>query len=169
MDTVHHDDVCAPLLLCAAPQIICIVSTTTTSDIYIFFISHHHHNTTQHNTTLQGGYRVPLAWALSQHGMNVTTMGTLTTGPAYVPAAWTHHEGQWQRSTARSFTRLHWSNPSPLPINPFYADVRSILMTAHVTQVTLGGGLIRSLPSSTSRLQLLPTAFQTLSQSTLVP
>ncbi len=40
-----------------------------------------------------GGYRVPLAWALSQAGYNVSTMGTLTTGPAYVPAAWTHHEG----------------------------------------------------------------------------
>eukprot|EP00729_Bicosta_minor_P024196 gene24196-13223_t len=40
-----------------------------------------------------GGYRAPLAWALSQHGMNVTTMGTLTTGPEYVPSDWTHHEG----------------------------------------------------------------------------
>lgn len=40
-----------------------------------------------------GGYRVPLAWALSQAGFNVSTMGTLTTGPAYVPPAWLRHEG----------------------------------------------------------------------------
>lgn len=40
-----------------------------------------------------GGYRVPLAWALTQAGYNVSTMGTLTTGPAYVPAAWLRHEG----------------------------------------------------------------------------
>ena len=48
-----------------------------------------------------GGYRVPLAFALSQPalgapnqtGFNVTTMGTAQTGPAYVPAAWTRHCG----------------------------------------------------------------------------
>jgi lysophospholipase L1-like esterase len=40
-----------------------------------------------------GGYRVPLAWALSQRGINVSTMGTLQTGPAYVPASWLRHEG----------------------------------------------------------------------------
>jgi lysophospholipase L1-like esterase len=40
-----------------------------------------------------GGYRVPLAWSMSQSGYNVSTMGTLVTGPAYVPSQWTHHEG----------------------------------------------------------------------------
>lgn len=40
-----------------------------------------------------GGYRIPLAWALSQAGYNVTTMGTLRTGPSYVPRQWLHHEG----------------------------------------------------------------------------
>ena len=40
-----------------------------------------------------GGYRVPLAWALSQRGYNVSTMGTLTTGPPYVPSQWIRHEG----------------------------------------------------------------------------
>eukprot|EP00041_Stephanoeca_diplocostata_P009625 m.149534 g.149534 ORF g.149534 m.149534 type:complete len:262 (-) comp17820_c0_seq1:361-1146(-) len=40
-----------------------------------------------------GGYRVPLAWALSQAGHNISTMGTLTTGPPYVPEEWTRHEG----------------------------------------------------------------------------
>ena len=40
-----------------------------------------------------GGYRVPLAWALSQAGYNVSTMGTLKTGPPYVPEQWIHHEG----------------------------------------------------------------------------
>ena len=40
-----------------------------------------------------GGYRVPLAWSLSQMGYNVSTMGTLTTGPSYVPNQWIHHEG----------------------------------------------------------------------------
>ena len=40
-----------------------------------------------------GGYRVPLAWALSQQGFNVSTMGTLETGPDYVPAQWLKHEG----------------------------------------------------------------------------
>ena len=41
-----------------------------------------------------GGYRVPLAWALTQSGHNVTTMGTLTTGPSdVVPARWINHEG----------------------------------------------------------------------------
>ena len=39
-----------------------------------------------------GGYRVPLAWSLSQQGYNVSTMGTIHTGPAYVPAQWTAHE-----------------------------------------------------------------------------
>jgi len=56
-----------------------------------------------------GGYRVPLAFALSQPplgspslvGFNVSTMGTQTTGPSYVPAQWCHHEGHpgWQVST----------------------------------------------------------------------
>ena len=40
-----------------------------------------------------GGYRVPLAWALSQAGYNVSTMGTLTTGPSYVIDQWKRHEG----------------------------------------------------------------------------
>eukprot|EP01052_Picozoa_sp_SAG31_P009117 SAG31_NODE_473_length_15222_cov_4.788005_2_plen_248_part_00 len=40
-----------------------------------------------------GGYRVPLAWALSQAGYNVSTMGTLKSGPEYVPEQWIHHEG----------------------------------------------------------------------------
>eukprot|EP00051_Salpingoeca_urceolata_P008348 m.105355 g.105355 ORF g.105355 m.105355 type:complete len:251 (+) comp15708_c0_seq1:189-941(+) len=40
-----------------------------------------------------GGYRVPLAWALTQAGWNVSTMGTLYTGPDYVPAQWKRHEG----------------------------------------------------------------------------
>jgi len=40
-----------------------------------------------------GGYRIPLAWALSQAGYNVSTMGTLTTGPEYVPTAWKKHDG----------------------------------------------------------------------------
>jgi lysophospholipase L1-like esterase len=51
-----------------------------------------------------GGYRVPLAFALSQPalgdpndpknvGFNVTTMGTAQTGPYYVPAQWTRHCG----------------------------------------------------------------------------
>ena len=48
-----------------------------------------------------GGYRVPLAFALSQaplgapsnEGFNVTTMGTATTGPAYAPAQWLKHCG----------------------------------------------------------------------------
>ena len=50
-----------------------------------------------------GGYRIPLAFALSQPplgyptkslpGFNVSTCGTLTTGPSYVPAQWTRHEG----------------------------------------------------------------------------
>eukprot|EP01052_Picozoa_sp_SAG31_P053376 SAG31_NODE_13654_length_855_cov_1.018519_1_plen_150_part_01 len=40
-----------------------------------------------------GGYRVPLAWALSQRGYNVSTMGTLTTGPRYVPTQWIRHQG----------------------------------------------------------------------------
>lgn len=48
-----------------------------------------------------GGYRVPLAFALSQPplgnaslvGFNVTTMGTDTTGPSYVPAQWLKHCG----------------------------------------------------------------------------
>jgi lysophospholipase L1-like esterase len=50
-----------------------------------------------------GGYRVPLAYMLSQPplgyptqslpGYNVSTCGTLTTGPSYVPAQWQRHEG----------------------------------------------------------------------------
>ena len=40
-----------------------------------------------------GGYRIPLAWSLSQAGFNVSTMGTLRTGPDYVPAQWLRHEG----------------------------------------------------------------------------
>ena len=40
-----------------------------------------------------GGYRVPLAWSLSEAGYNVSTMGTLVTGPEYVPNQWIHHEG----------------------------------------------------------------------------
>ena len=50
-----------------------------------------------------GGYRVPLAFALSQPplgypteskpGFNVFTCGTQTTGPSYVPEQWLHHEG----------------------------------------------------------------------------
>ena len=48
-----------------------------------------------------GGYRVPLAFALTQPalgdpanaGFNVTTMGTATTGPDYVPAQWLRHCG----------------------------------------------------------------------------
>ena len=52
-----------------------------------------------HNTG--GGYRIPLAFALSQpplgdpslEGFNVTTMGTATTGPSYVPSQWTKHCG----------------------------------------------------------------------------
>ena len=48
-----------------------------------------------------GGYRAPLAFALSQaalgdptqEGFNITTMGTATTGPAYVPAQWLKHCG----------------------------------------------------------------------------
>merc|ERR1712166_1587275 len=32
-----------------------------------------------------GGYRVPLAWALTQSGYNVSTMGTQSVGPSYVP------------------------------------------------------------------------------------
>lgn len=48
-----------------------------------------------------GGYRVPLALALSQAplgnasnvGWNVTTMGTTATGPPYVPAQWLRHCG----------------------------------------------------------------------------
>eukprot|EP00038_Savillea_parva_P009950 m.186897 g.186897 ORF g.186897 m.186897 type:complete len:278 (+) comp16901_c0_seq1:37-870(+) len=53
-----------------------------------------------------GGYRVPLAMALTQHplgspdlvGFNITTMGTLETGPPYVPRQWLKHEGHpgWQ-------------------------------------------------------------------------
>lgn len=56
-----------------------------------------------------GGYRVPLAYALSQAplgspagvGFNVSTMGTQTTGPAYVPRQWLNHEGHpgWQINT----------------------------------------------------------------------
>ena len=33
-----------------------------------------------------GGYRVPLAWSLSQAGYNVSTMGTLKTGPVFISA-----------------------------------------------------------------------------------
>jgi hypothetical protein len=48
-----------------------------------------------------GGYRVPLAFALSQPalgdpsnaGFNITTMGTDQTGPAYVPSSWLRHCG----------------------------------------------------------------------------
>lgn len=48
-----------------------------------------------------GGYRIPLALALSQpplgaptnEGFNVTTMGTASTGPACVPAQWHRHCG----------------------------------------------------------------------------
>ena len=48
-----------------------------------------------------GGYRVPLAFALSQPalgdptnaGFNITTMGTGRTGPSFVPSQWTHHCG----------------------------------------------------------------------------
>ena len=57
-----------------------------------------------------GGYRVPLAYALSQPpgspwtatnpiGYTISTMGTLNTGPAnYVPTQWLNHEGHpgWQ-------------------------------------------------------------------------
>ena len=53
-----------------------------------------------------GGYRIPLAFALSQAplgapslvGLNISTMGTLTTGPAFVPPQWLAHEGHpgWQ-------------------------------------------------------------------------
>ena len=51
--------------------------------------------------TFGGGYRIPLAFALSQPplgdptllGFNVTTMGTDTTGPSYVPAQWLKHCG----------------------------------------------------------------------------
>lgn len=56
-----------------------------------------------------GGYRVPLAFALSQAplgppsqpGMNLTTMGTLSTGPPTVPSQWQRHEGHpgWQINT----------------------------------------------------------------------
>lgn len=48
-----------------------------------------------------GGYRVPLAFALSQPalgdptnaGFNITTMGTDRTGPSFVPSQWTRHCG----------------------------------------------------------------------------
>lgn len=40
-----------------------------------------------------GGYRIPLAWALSQAGWNVSTMGLLSAGPDYAPAQWKRHEG----------------------------------------------------------------------------
>ena len=45
-----------------------------------------------------GGYRVPLAWSLSQAGYNVSTMGLLHAGPEYVPAQWLRHEGhdEWR-------------------------------------------------------------------------
>eukprot|EP01047_Picozoa_sp_COSAG01_P041867 COSAG01_NODE_3621_length_5860_cov_4.719840_7_plen_113_part_00 len=35
-----------------------------------------------------GGYRVPLAWAMSQAGYNVSTMGPLKTGPDTVTVRW---------------------------------------------------------------------------------
>lgn len=48
-----------------------------------------------------GGYRVPLAFALSQpplgdptlEGFNISTMGTESTGPSFIPAQWTKHCG----------------------------------------------------------------------------
>ena len=56
-----------------------------------------------------GGYRLPLAFALSQtplgrasnKGFDLSTMGTLSTGPSLLPAAWQRHEGHpgWQINT----------------------------------------------------------------------
>jgi len=40
-----------------------------------------------------GGYRVPLAWALTQSGYNVSTMGTQSVGPSYVPQQWIKNDG----------------------------------------------------------------------------
>lgn len=64
-----------------------------------------------------GGYRVPLAWALSQQGYNVSTMGTLTTGPSYVPDQWIHHEGHpgWRFDQIDKLLNQSFATSSQLP------------------------------------------------------
>jgi len=47
-----------------------------------------------HCSPFAAGYRVPLAYALTQQGFDVSTMGTQTNGPAaWVSPQWLHHEG----------------------------------------------------------------------------
>jgi lysophospholipase L1-like esterase len=77
-----------------------------------------------------GGYRVPLAFALSQPalgnpsnaGFNVTTMGTAQTGPSYVPAQWTRHCGfpGWTIPNIDNFL------PQAFASNPIRPDVITI-------------------------------------------
>ena len=64
-----------------------------------------------------GGYRVPLAWALSQQGYNVSTMGTLTTGPSYVPEQWIRHEGHpgWRFDQIDRILNESFATSSRLP------------------------------------------------------
>jgi len=51
-------------------------------------------STYAHCSPFAAGYRVPLAYALTQQGFDVSTMGTLTNGPAsWVSPQWLHHEG----------------------------------------------------------------------------
>ena len=72
-----------------------------------------------------GGYRVPLAFALSQpalgaptnEGFNVSTMGTAQTGPSYVPSAWTRHCGfpGWTIPMIDNFLPKAFASSAALP------------------------------------------------------
>eukprot|EP00040_Diaphanoeca_grandis_P004921 m.30595 g.30595 ORF g.30595 m.30595 type:complete len:245 (-) comp16314_c0_seq1:99-833(-) len=72
-----------------------------------------------------GGYRVPVAYALSQPplgapsgiGYNVSTMGTLETGPSYVPQQWLKHEGHpgWQINTVDGILNKSFATSPTLP------------------------------------------------------
>jgi len=84
-----------------------------------------------------GGYRVPLAFALSQPalgdpsnaGFNITTMGTDQTGPSYVPSSWLRHCGfpGWTIPMIDNFL------PKALASNPSRPD----LITIHLGTVRL--------------------------------
>jgi hypothetical protein len=77
-----------------------------------------------------GGYRVPLAFALTQpalgdpanEGFNISTMGTDTTGPPYVPAQWLKHCGfpGWTIPMIKNFL------PQAFASNPARPDIITI-------------------------------------------
>ncbi len=104
-----------------------------------------------HNTS--GGYRVPLAFALSQAplgdpsllGFNISTMGTATTGPSYAPSQWFNHCGfpGWTISQIDNFL------PNAFASNPARPD----LITIHLGTNDCNGG--HSLAQMTSDMNSL--------------